>query len=75
MTHKLTCYFVDDNGKEIATALLEPECGRDFCDTCGDCLHCDYCPCGYWVSYAGTEDDAERRQEAIEDGTWEPCDE
>lgn len=18
----------------------EPECGKDFCDTCGDCLHC-----------------------------------
>lgn len=18
----------------------EPECGKDFCDSCGDCLHC-----------------------------------
>lgn len=24
----------------------EPECGKDFCDRCGDCLHCyDGNPC------------------------------
>lgn len=39
----------------------DPECGEDFCDRCGDCLHCyggDPCwdggaehPDHYWVVY------------------------
>lgn len=33
----------------------EPVCGKDFCDTCGDCLHCYYGErCGgacRWVIY------------------------
>ena len=33
----------------------EPECGEDFCDSCGDCLHCyagDYCSDGCrWIIY------------------------
>ena len=39
----------------------EPECGKDFCDQCGDCLHCyggdPCCPAGenlgdhFWVIY------------------------
>lgn len=31
-------YLVEDHG--------EPECGKDFCDSCGDCLACfeDGCP-------------------------------
>lgn len=33
-----------------------PVCGDDFCDQCGDCLHCyagQYCPSGEhtWVIY------------------------
>jgi hypothetical protein len=32
----------------------EPECGKDFCDECGDCLACfqdnPYCNCR-WVKY------------------------
>jgi len=44
----------------IRSEDAEPECGKDFCDTCGDCLHCyggDNCylnryGCGhYWVKY------------------------
>jgi hypothetical protein len=35
----------------------EPECGQDFCDSCGDCLSCydgDWCPRGShrWIEYA-----------------------
>jgi hypothetical protein len=35
----------------------EPECGEDFCDTCGDCLHCYPWQCRdgdgahRWISY------------------------
>jgi hypothetical protein len=37
----------------------EPECGEDFCDSCGDCLHCySGDPCHrndsgkhFWVEY------------------------
>lgn len=38
--------------------LLEmgnPSCGEDFCDTCGDCLHCYDCPCNFWVIYINDE--------------------
>lgn len=37
----------------------EPECGLDFCDCCGDCLHCDgdYCVvCGNHVLEIGYSD-------------------
>lgn len=26
--------------KLIRVEEAEPECGEDFCDSCGDCLHC-----------------------------------
>jgi hypothetical protein len=26
--------------KFVKTVNDEPECGEDFCDSCGDCLHC-----------------------------------
>lgn len=29
----------------------DPKCGQDFCDSCGDCLDCQYCPCQFWVIY------------------------
>jgi hypothetical protein len=45
----------------VAVEDAEPECGEDFCDQCGDCLHCfggDPCfdgnttsPSHYWVVY------------------------
>jgi hypothetical protein len=31
----------------LRTEEAEPECGKDFCDHCGDCLACfggDWCP-------------------------------
>lgn len=40
----------------IDTAV--PECGRHFCDRCGDCLACfgDYCEGGCrWVDYEEEE--------------------
>lgn len=30
---------VDENGKTIPQSR-QPECSRDFCDACGDCLAC-----------------------------------
>ena len=41
-------YVIEERG--------EPVCGEDFCDQCGDCLHCDAdseCPHGQhtWVIY------------------------
>ena len=44
-------------GELVRKESAEPICGTDFCDTCGDCLHCFYdahCyPEGdhYWVAY------------------------
>ena len=40
-----------------------PECGEDFCDSCGDCLSCygdDDCRDGgthFWVEYGDKSDD------------------
>ena len=58
----MRCYIYDYWGKEhLATAEVEPECGEDFCDTCGDCLKCyggDICSSElghYWVFYAPRE--------------------
>lgn len=39
-----------------------PICGEDFCDSCGDCLHCydlDSCPNGghVWVVYTEQVDE------------------
>lgn len=41
---------------QLGTFSARPYCGEDFCDSCGDCLHCyadDYCPDGshMWVVY------------------------
>ncbi len=36
----------------------DPICGEDFCDSCGDCLHCynEYCEGGcFWVMYKDKE--------------------
>lgn len=42
----------------LRTDTATPECGQDFCDRCGDCLHCygsDPCVNGHenhrWVYY------------------------
>ena len=49
----------DSAGKIIHTEEATPVCGEDFCDDCGDCLHCyveDRCQFNYtgihrWVQY------------------------
>ena len=46
----------------IQTEEVDPQCGNDFCDSCGDCLHCyggDECPHSndgehFWVVYQET---------------------
>ena len=50
--------FYDHHGKElIKIDNAKPECDKDFCDTCGDCLSCYGCdPCfddgeHQWVIY------------------------
>ena len=53
------------NGEPDVMVHAEPECG-DYCDACGDCLHCshgtDYCD-GRWVVYADI--DPERAAELL----------
>ncbi len=49
----MNVYIVDKNGKLLENQNLTPKCENkhpgegDFCDRCGDCLHChdeDTCP-------------------------------
>lgn len=44
-----------------------PQCDRDFCERCGDCLHCcadEQCTCNpdgtdhLWIEYAETNKEA-----------------
>ena len=38
-------YIFDAHGGDLLdTVEATPVCGEDFCDACGDCLHC------YWES-------------------------
>jgi hypothetical protein len=32
--------IVDEQYRVVAEVQAEPHCGKDFCDLCGDCLHC-----------------------------------
>jgi hypothetical protein len=39
--------LVEDDAGQYVPVELEPHCGADFCDQCGDCLHChgsEHCP-------------------------------
>lgn len=64
--------IVDGKHQRVDELAAEPECGRDFCDKCGDCLYCysedcnshDYCGLARWVLYVGDDVDliAELRQ-------------
>jgi len=53
--------------KLLRTEEAEPKCGKDFCDACGDCLHCyaeDACQSSetglhHWVEYE-EDNDAKR---------------
>lgn len=57
-----------DGGKELRAVEAVPQCGEDFCDACGDCLHCyEGDPCTetengqhFWVQYG---EDAENADE------------
>jgi hypothetical protein len=60
MRGKITAHIYNKNGtKLLRKEQREPECGEDFCDKCGDCLHCYSCdPCTvgetdqhFWVIY------------------------
>lgn len=53
-------HYYNHSGLELLeTKEEEPECGKDFCDSCGDCLHCYWeDPCyendqkdHFWVTY------------------------
>ena len=56
----MKCETYDGSGvKLLRVEDANPQCGEDFCDSCGDCLDCfdgDYC-CGNvdgkhkWVKY------------------------
>lgn len=52
--------------KIIKTEEAEPKCGEDFCDECGDCLHCyggDPCYNGgehIWIVYDWLDDDDDK---------------
>lgn len=56
-------YVFDQHDHLIRTEDAEPECGIDFCDSCGDCLDCNGSdPCTenedqehFWVIYIETE--------------------
>jgi len=63
MKREMTCYLRDaTTDKFLRKEKRIPECGEDFCDTCGDCLACygdDPCyPDEYhlWIKYIGNED-------------------
>jgi len=53
--------YSDDTNELLRVEEAEPECGVDFCDRCGDCLHCyGWGPCydganerdeHFWVVY------------------------
>jgi hypothetical protein len=51
----------------VKTLEATPECGKDFCDTCGDCLACFECDCAWWILY--TDMDVERIAELEADET------
>lgn len=36
----MNCKVINDKGVLIRIIEKEPECGKDFCEICGDCLHC-----------------------------------
>jgi hypothetical protein len=51
-------HYYDKNDKLVKVEEEEPVCMVNFCDSCGDCLHCygaDSCKDGgshLWVAYS-----------------------
>ena len=68
----MKCYIENDRTGITRVEDREPECGKDFCDTCGDCLACyGGDPCSkskdgkhLWVIY----------EEEVEEPETEPLD-
>jgi len=67
----MRCEVWDDTDRDykkwsvVAVLDLEPECGEDFCESCGDCLDCyGDCECCNWVMYV-TQMKAEDFMEAV----------
>jgi hypothetical protein len=65
----MNLHIYDDTGmKVLRTAERTPVCGKDFCDTCGDCLSCHWDdPCTgningehFWVRYGEKKDNNRR---------------
>ena len=64
----MLCRVYDDKtDRHLGAVRAEPECGKDFCDSCGDCLRCyggDPCygfhgdpEAGHeWILYAGKDE-------------------
>lgn len=53
---KRTCHFFnEETGDFLFARDIVPECDKDLCDACGDCLVCtDKCKSGaqhYWAQY------------------------
>ena len=53
----MTKFIFDKNHNLVEKAEAIPVCSEDFCDKCGDCLHCYWeSPCldnneHFWVEY------------------------
>ncbi len=63
----MTRYVFSERGDVlIRKEKAVPRCGKDFCDTCGDCLACyggDKCfekPFHYWVTYEAVPERKEK---------------
>lgn len=69
----MKCRIEDKSGKFLRYEEVEPNCGEDFCDSCGDCLSCyagDDClenERGDHLFILSEEELAQRQKEAIED--------
>jgi len=68
-----TCHLANQYGHVFGKVVLAPECGSDFCDSCGDCLGCSQAdgPClvdedgnHFWVHYS---DDVEALKKWLEE--------
>lgn len=60
--------YTEPGDKFLYHVNAAPKCGEDFCDSCGDCLHCygdDWCPDGShrWVVYGTDKFPAPEAQE------------
>lgn len=58
----ITHIWNEAGSERLGSLRAVPVCGKDFCDSCGDCLACyaeDLCPQygeHHWVYYGSTDD-------------------